>query len=108
MTTEAEEAALHLARSTKGLGHPDQIHSWQGSGGWSNIQLQPGTYRVSGSAAFTVQAIIARNVEGEPVWETSDAAGPTRSPAREILGEPLSTDPLTLTTPTEVRVTRGP
>jgi len=108
MTTETEEAALHHARSSAGLAHPDTVHSWQGSGGYSDIQLPEGIFRFSGSAAFTAQEIIARVVEGEPTWLSADDATPTRTPAREILGEVLSTNPLVITTPTEVRIHRGP
>ncbi len=85
------------------------IHSWQSlTGGHSDITLEPGTYRFTGSAMVKVQLIMEHIPEGEPVWLTSDDAGPTRNPARISLGAPLNLLPLIVTETGEFRVKRGP
>ena|SRR5216683_3161499 len=85
------------------------VHSWQGNEpGYSDVTLQPGQYRFAGTSIYSVERVVERVPEGEPVWLSSDDAGPTREPARVVLAPIASTEPLVVSETIEVRVHRGP
>ncbi|SRR6266702_2939250 len=85
-------------RATAGLPHPAAVHSWQGnSPGYSDVTLEPGTYRFEGTAAVDVQVVVERTL--------ADAENPPRvvlAPATGFTGGDL-----VITETAEFRITRG-